>query len=44
MLSLQEMFVDKGWDTSYIAYTGAFITIVVLAGIYRYLRDDNSSD
>lgn len=44
MLSLQEMFVDNGWDTRYIAYAGTFITLVVLASIYRYLNDDNSTD
>jgi len=44
MLSLQEMFVDNGWNTRYIAYAGTFITFVVLAVIYRYLNDDDSAD
>lgn len=44
MLSLQEMFINNGWDTSYIGYAGGFVTLIVLGVIYRYISDDNSSD
>ncbi|WP_299181475.1 hypothetical protein [uncultured Neptuniibacter sp.] len=42
MLFLQELFVEKGWNTDYIAYAGALITALVLFGIYRYIGSDDS--
>ncbi len=44
MLSLVDLFVAKGWDSSYIAYAGALVSALLLLAIFRYLGGDDSAD
>ncbi|WP_286240894.1 hypothetical protein [Neptuniibacter halophilus] len=44
MLDLVDLFIARGWDTSYIAYTCTLITAVVLVAAYRYLSTDDAED
>ncbi|WP_297310368.1 hypothetical protein [Neptuniibacter sp.] len=44
MISLQEMFIENGWDTSLISYAGAAISLGVMIAIYLYVNRDDFLD
>ena len=44
MFSLQEMFVMNGWDPNWLAYAGAFISFLVMVGLYAYVNRDDFLD